>query len=216
MRTLDHDIAPLGKQGARGVLFRVTLGGYGYTFVAKGTVLAFVDDLKHEALVYRRLQPLQGVSVPVFLGAVDLERSYYYDFRVRIIHMMFLSWGGDRLDDGNMSADIQQRRSRELVRSVRDVHKLGVLHGDVREPNALWNSEARRVMLVDFERAVLVDTLRPPLSHIGLNPKRKRSSGMAQPGEERAQCSMKVEIQTAKRIIWYVRHRSDRTRDALH
>jgi len=93
MRTLDHDIAPLGKQGARGVLLCVTLGGYGYTFVAKGTVLAFVDDLKHEALVYRRLQPLQGVSVPVFLGAVDLDRSYYYDFLVRIIHMMFLGVG---------------------------------------------------------------------------------------------------------------------------
>jgi len=63
-------------------------------------------------------------------------------------------------------------------------------------------------MLVDFERAVLVDTLRSPLSHIGLNPMRKRSSGMAQPGAERAQCSMKVEIQTAKRTIQYVRHQT--------
>ncbi|KAK0725680.1 hypothetical protein B0H67DRAFT_551184 [Lasiosphaeris hirsuta] len=95
--SLDDGITPLGHSGAWGVLFRVTLLGFGYTFVAKGTVSAFVRDLEHEADVYARLQPLQGVTVPVFLGAIDLrliDQIYYYDYRVYIIHMTFLSWAG--------------------------------------------------------------------------------------------------------------------------
>lgn len=72
-QTLDEGIIPLGKQGARVALFQVTLLGYGYTFVAKGTVPAFVEDLKHEEVVYRQLECLQGVCVPVFLGAIDLR-----------------------------------------------------------------------------------------------------------------------------------------------
>jgi hypothetical protein len=31
-------------------MFKVTLGAYGYTVIAKGTVLAFVEDLQHEAV----------------------------------------------------------------------------------------------------------------------------------------------------------------------
>jgi len=33
----DNGCEPLGKQGARGALLRLTLESYGYTFVAKGT-----------------------------------------------------------------------------------------------------------------------------------------------------------------------------------
>ncbi|KAJ4308780.1 hypothetical protein N0V84_011896 [Fusarium piperis] len=85
-RSLDDGITPLGEGGARGVLFRVTLLVYGYTFVSKGTVRAFIPDLEHEAAVYDRLRPIQGVNVPVFLGAIDLRsmnKIYYYDHRVR-------------------------------------------------------------------------------------------------------------------------------------
>jgi hypothetical protein len=35
--SLDDGIVPLGNGGVRGVLFKVTLLGYGYTFVSKGT-----------------------------------------------------------------------------------------------------------------------------------------------------------------------------------
>ncbi|KAJ4176646.1 hypothetical protein NW767_015375 [Fusarium falciforme] len=79
----------LGKHGARGALFKVTLLAYGYTFVCKGTVQAFIRDLEHEAAVHKRLERIQGVNVPVFLGAVDLrslKRVYYYDHRVYIAH----------------------------------------------------------------------------------------------------------------------------------
>ncbi|TXB96577.1 hypothetical protein FocTR4_00012044 [Fusarium oxysporum f. sp. cubense] len=93
-QSLDDGIRPLGEGGARGVLFQVTLLAHGYTFVSKGTVRAFIRDLEHEAAVYERLKPIQGVCVPVFLGAVDLRsinKTYYYDHRVYVVHMIFLS-----------------------------------------------------------------------------------------------------------------------------
>ncbi|KAK4071103.1 hypothetical protein Purlil1_13520 [Purpureocillium lilacinum] len=96
--TLDRGITPLQKGGARGVLFKVTLLAYGYTFVSKGTIQVFIPDLEHEAAVYRRLEDLQGIHVPVFLGAVDLrslDRIYYYDHRVYIVHLTLMSWGGE-------------------------------------------------------------------------------------------------------------------------
>jgi predicted Ser/Thr protein kinase len=176
-QTLDDNVEPLWIQGARGIMFKVTLSGYGYTVVAKGTVSAFVEDLQHEAAVYQQLRGLQGIYVPVFLGAVDLERPYYYDFQVRVIHMMFLSWGGDRIDSGSLAEDERQKRKQEVVCSVQAIHAEGILHKDIRTENVLWNEEVGRVMLIDFERAALVDPLRRPLLPASPNLKRKRSVG---------------------------------------
>ncbi|RXG41091.1 hypothetical protein VDGE_30363 [Verticillium dahliae] len=84
-QSLDDGIRPLYVSGARGVLFQVTMIAYGYTFVGKGTVQAFIRDLEHEAAVYERLRSIQGANVPVFLGAIDLrpmKKIYYYDHRV--------------------------------------------------------------------------------------------------------------------------------------
>ncbi|KAH9237195.1 hypothetical protein K456DRAFT_1722447 [Colletotrichum gloeosporioides 23] len=57
-QTLDDGITPLGQGGARGVLFKISLLAYGYTFVSKGTVRAFIEDLEHEVAVYERLRPI--------------------------------------------------------------------------------------------------------------------------------------------------------------
>ncbi|KAJ4176114.1 hypothetical protein NW767_015555 [Fusarium falciforme] len=162
-RSLDDGITPLGHGGARGVLFQVTLLAYGYTFVSKGTVQAFVKDLEHEAAVYQRLQPIQGRHVPVFLGAIDLQsmnRTYYYDHRVYVIHMTFLSWGGDDL---NLTGTGEQLEV-AAVRSLRAMHQQGVIHGDVRRANMLFNAEINGVMMIDFERALLLEPPRRPLA----------------------------------------------------
>jgi hypothetical protein len=53
--TMDDNCWPLAKHGARGTLFKVRLASHGYTFAAKGTVPAFVSDLRHELRVYQRL-----------------------------------------------------------------------------------------------------------------------------------------------------------------
>ena len=76
----------------------VTLTSHGYTVVGKGTILAFVKDLRHEAEVYRRLTTLQGVHVPIYLSSVDLDSPYYYGAGICIVHLMLLSWAGECLN----------------------------------------------------------------------------------------------------------------------
>ncbi|KAI0467070.1 hypothetical protein F4859DRAFT_526168 [Xylaria cf. heliscus] len=181
--SLDHGVVKLGIQGARGALFQVTMLTYGYTFVCKGTVRAFVKDLEHEAAVYERLRSVQGTSVPVFLGAVDLRsinRTYHYDHRVDIIYMMFLSWGGDSLYDVEIGEGEQQRLGDSLSQVLGTVHQEGVVHEDVRRPNILRNPETGGVMLIDFERASLLDHPRRPLGQLVPN-----KSGWSQDTENR-------------------------------
>ncbi|KAJ4317082.1 hypothetical protein N0V84_007535 [Fusarium piperis] len=166
-RSLDEGIVRLGKEGSRGVLFQVTLLKYGYTFVSKGTVAAFIGDLEHEAAVYKHLHRLQGISVPVFMGAIDLRdlgRTYYYDLRVYIVHLSFLSWGGDSLDYVGDSRAMAKSLEGEVVRSLRELHMEGVVHLDVRKANALLNQETGRVMIIDFERASILEQMRRPLA----------------------------------------------------
>ena len=174
--TMDEDCQPLGLQGARGALFKVTLASHGYTIVAKGTVQAFVEDLQHEADVYRRLQPLQGRCVPVCLGGVDLLIPYYYDVGVEIMHMMFLSWAGGCLDNITVSEDTErQGLVKKAMRSIKAIHRFGVLHKDVRSANLLWSRETSQIMLIDFERSEIQEGPPTPLSPINLNVQRKQN-----------------------------------------
>ncbi|KAF4122552.1 hypothetical protein GMORB2_7544, partial [Geosmithia morbida] len=69
-----------------------------HTSVSKDTAKASMPDPWHEAEVYRRLLPIQGKNVPVFLGTVHLRQmqktTYYYGHRVYVVFSTFLSWGG--------------------------------------------------------------------------------------------------------------------------
>ena len=91
---MDNNYTPLEIQGARGALFKLTLASHGYTLVGKGTVRAFIPDLRHEGRVYKNLRKLQGTCVPVYLGNFDCIYPYEYDIDVQIIHFLLLSWGG--------------------------------------------------------------------------------------------------------------------------
>ncbi|KIX92010.1 uncharacterized protein Z520_12281 [Fonsecaea multimorphosa CBS 102226] len=151
---MDHNCDPLGIQGARGVLFRVTEVSHGYTFVAKGTIDELRQHLRHEGQVYQRLLPIQGSATPVYLGNIDLDHPYFYDVGVKIVHMVLMSWGGFSLYERSPAID-GSLLEREKQRSMREVSQLLVVHGDLRLPNMLWNDEAQRVLLIDFERAHL-------------------------------------------------------------
>jgi hypothetical protein len=87
----DNGCKPLGNQGARSTLFRLTLESYRYTFVAKGTVMAFKAKLKHEGSVYRHLDKVQGDLIPVHPGNISLVRPYFLDVEVKIVHMLLMS-----------------------------------------------------------------------------------------------------------------------------
>ena len=58
----------LGKQGARGALFKLTLESDGYTFVAKGSVEAFVPKLKHEGACHGRVNGHKWIWFRVWDG----------------------------------------------------------------------------------------------------------------------------------------------------
>ncbi|KAI1271441.1 hypothetical protein F5Y07DRAFT_382939 [Xylaria sp. FL0933] len=179
-----HGLA--GKIGAIGALFKLELAPYGYTFVGKGTQSAHLCHLRHESLVYSRLERLQGDVVPVYLGIVDLPGPWGYVLPggARILHMMLMSWGGEVATDASV-----QNLAVELSRSEQAVWSEGVAHGDKRDPNILWNEERRRVMLIDFDRAAL----RPAVKHkqlltlSGNGKKRKRQGDIPKMyGQKRA------------------------------
>lgn len=170
---MDTNCDPLWIQGSRGALFKITLTGYGYTVAAKGTVFAWVSDLEHEASVYRRLARIQGFHVPVYLGSIDLQTPYLHGRGVQIIHMMFMAWGGDRIDR-HLRGSKKSLIVEQAIRSMDSIHQHGVLHTDALPRNMLWSEELQHVLFVDFERAeVQVVEERPALSPISPNRKRK-------------------------------------------
>lgn len=134
-------------------MFKITLVSHGYSFVAKGKVKAFVVDLRHEGHMYNRLESLQGSAVPVCLGNMDLNRTYFLGVGVKIVHMMFMAWGGDNLYKHTPSVP-SARLGKEKQRSMDEIRQLGVIHKDERLANMLWNESQDRVMLIDYERAV--------------------------------------------------------------
>jgi len=167
----DNGCEPLGNQGARGALFKLTLEWYGYTFVAKGTVTAFEAKLKHEGLVYQHLDEVQGELIPVYLGNISLVRPFFLDVGVRIVHMLLMSWAGEQA-----RKDLMLPMGRDLAvetsTAVTKILGCGVEHGDVRPPNVLWNTESRNVLLVDFERSEILKQVQV-LQKISPNRKRK-------------------------------------------
>ncbi|KAK0707831.1 hypothetical protein B0H67DRAFT_647972 [Lasiosphaeris hirsuta] len=155
--TLDEGIMPLGRHGARGALFCITLLSHGYTFAAKGTTSSSVRFIEHEARVYEQLQPIRGLYVPVSLGTIDLEelgRRYFYAADVHIIYFPLLSWAGrDLFEAREQTGGVGMQDN--VLQSLRSLHALGVAHGDVRRENLVWSHmPSDPVMIIDFERSV--------------------------------------------------------------
>jgi len=166
--TLDRNCTELKKQGTRGALFKITLASYGYTFVGKGTRDVFVPDLKHEGRMYDRLQSIQGKMIPVYLGNINLDRPWR-DLGVRIIHMLLMSWGGERVDKVKGARSFKM----DIKQFEGEIAQLGVQHEDLILDNMLWNEEADGMMFIDLERAT--EIRRTALQELPVNRKRKRS-----------------------------------------
>ncbi|KAF4334308.1 hypothetical protein FBEOM_11861 [Fusarium beomiforme] len=212
-RSLDEGITRLRQGGTRSVLFQVTLLAYGYTFLGKGTVRAFVSDLTHEAAVYNRLSPLQGRDVPVFLGAIDLramDKIYYFVHRVYVVHITFLSWGGDSLADALKTGGFTDKNLQSMaITALRAMHQEGVVHKDVLFSNMLFNREVKRVMMIDFERAVLVKPPRPPLAQLVPNKRRRKPEETECKKTATSSCNIRrvgegfsKDILDAKMVFW--------------
>lgn len=155
-RDLDHNFTPMGFQGGYSAPFKVTCAAYGYTVVGKATTSQRWKKVSREAEVYRILHHAQGSAIPVFLGAIDLAKVYFLHGAGDIRHMLLMGWGGEDLRHAKPEKD----HHRAVLRSLREIHSLGVLHQDVRPENILWNAELNRALIIDFHRCTL-DHQRP-------------------------------------------------------
>jgi predicted Ser/Thr protein kinase len=87
----------------------------------------------------------------VFLGALDMAQNYFLHGAGEIQHMLLMAWAGEPLTQS------QWENERNAVKSSHaEIWKLGVLHGDVRRENTLWNSELNRVLIIDFHKSELI------------------------------------------------------------
>ncbi|KAI5284929.1 hypothetical protein KEM54_000952 [Ascosphaera aggregata] len=151
---LDRNCTPMGGCGASGAPFKVTSAVYGYTIVGKGTTSYLWPELLREAEVYRVLQQVQGSAVPIFLGAIDLEKTYFLHGAGPIQHMLLMGWGGKPVSSmKNIPSETgcnEEALNLEISESVKKIRSLGVQHKDLRLDNILWNAELRRPLIIDF------------------------------------------------------------------
>lgn len=57
-RTMSQDCENLRLNGARGILFKLSLVSHGYTFIGKVTIEYWIPELTYEGRVYYRLRKL--------------------------------------------------------------------------------------------------------------------------------------------------------------
>jgi hypothetical protein len=126
-----------------------------------------VGDLIHESTIYHRLLPIQGKYVPVHLGDIKVDSLLYYAGAVRIVHMMFLSFGGFPI-----RLPILAALADEAIRGLQAIHQLGVLQKDPAARNILVHPDRPGMTWIDFERAALLSS-RVTLGSLSPNRKRK-------------------------------------------
>ncbi|CAK7242672.1 MAG: hypothetical protein STHCBS139747_004169 [Sporothrix thermara] len=164
-KNMDKDCECLDKYGCfgrRGVLFKITVTGYGYTLVAKGVQYRHRHVLEHEAALYRCLASFQGRLVPVCLGVVELERDIPLHSCAVVSHLMLMSYAGPDL--GLHSSDARGKKllprdvdwSVETERTWDELEAAGLQDEDLRSRNVAWCAEVGRVMQFDFDQATFV------------------------------------------------------------
>ncbi|CEJ83111.1 hypothetical protein VHEMI03138 [[Torrubiella] hemipterigena] len=165
----NADCMCLYLSGRRGVLFKVTLSSHGYTMVAKGMESFDQHFLLHEKSIYDRLRPIQGRSVPVCVGIVDLVLPNHFDGGV-YSQFLFLSWAGEPLPKC-VNATQEVSLVGGVKAALKAIHRLRVLHRDVAGRNILYDANGN-VMVIDFEGSEVRD--KQPLEQLSLNILRQK------------------------------------------
>ncbi|PTB45165.1 uncharacterized protein TrAFT101_000624 [Trichoderma asperellum] len=143
--------SPLELWGSIGTLFKVTLVGYGYTFVTKATLRANWVYLHREGEMYGMLKDIQGSCIPVCLGIVRVDPEFWHEHRL-LSQFMVLSWAGlpvyENFDEGEKSLF-----GNSVFRAYSELHRAGLQHRDADLSNMLYNPQLGRIMIVDFHGA---------------------------------------------------------------
>ncbi|KAG6090008.1 hypothetical protein E4U31_007987 [Claviceps sp. LM219 group G6] len=149
-----------GVVGDTGTVFKVIDWEYGYTFVAKAIISPHMILSERESRVYKRLKPIQGEHVPVYLGMADLPLGDVDEYGERVggiwtddgdhnlKQMILLSWAGVPL--------VREHRGQRGP-ALHAVHDLGVRHRGGQMGHVLYNTERNGIMLVDFETSYLCE-----------------------------------------------------------
>ncbi|EGE07247.1 hypothetical protein TEQG_06320 [Trichophyton equinum CBS 127.97] len=145
----------LKKGGIHGSIFALTLKGYGYTCIGKGTSYRS----KHEAHIYGLLEPLQGITVPIFLGDVHFTKSKYFLLDRTIVQLSLMAWGGKCLSEASPLIEEHDLADR-VKQAQKKLLSHGVAHLDFEERNILWNEEVQGVMVIDFGRVKVIESLK--------------------------------------------------------
>ncbi|KAL2887370.1 hypothetical protein HOO65_050491 [Ceratocystis lukuohia] len=177
-----------GLYGAIGCLFKLSINGYGYTFVAKGVESHNARRLKRETRIYSHLRQQQGTLIPVHLGLVKLHSPYPFMAKFTTLsHLMLMSYTGKALHYGPSLDQQSQELGRDLNQEVEDTYQKlqdwGLNDRDHDVCNATWCEETQSVMKIDFDHCVLdMDVYEAKLKAIegclgGSGATRKRSMG---------------------------------------
>ncbi|KAL5621341.1 hypothetical protein BROUX41_006811 [Berkeleyomyces rouxiae] len=146
-----------GLVGSIGYLFKITVTGYGYTFVAKGVGSLDNYRLLREVHVYERLAEQQGVTIPVRLGIVPLLLPYPMTNGVLITHMLLMSYANLGLHSRRAQRFAEMGHvdlEREEERTLRELEAVGLVDRDYTSNGSLtWNRELQRVMKIYFDHA---------------------------------------------------------------
>ncbi|EGE82502.1 hypothetical protein BDDG_05446 [Blastomyces dermatitidis ATCC 18188] len=159
-RNLDENckcLDTMGMFGAVGVLFKITLTNYGYTFVAKGVQAVDEKAILNEANVYAHLWKLQGVTIPVHLGNIKLLQTYPLVSTATVTSMMLMSWAGNSLHSEDYKSDVDIEAQKQ--QSIAELSAAGLVHYDLRRANMGWNQERQRVMVFDFDQSSIQPSL---------------------------------------------------------
>ncbi|KAJ5630105.1 hypothetical protein N7528_003762 [Penicillium herquei] len=168
---------PIGECGSYGAPFKLTYLEYGYTVIGKGTISGLWDRVSREVQVYQILRKAQGSAVPVFLGTIDLAKTYHLDGAGPIRHMLVMGFAGERTAKMDLTPELE----RQIQISNKEIESLGIIHDDLRRENVLWCEELKRALIIDFNDATLKS--RPSLH----KSKSKRRSGSTERSDVKRQ-----------------------------
>ncbi|EXK76918.1 hypothetical protein FOQG_18355 [Fusarium oxysporum f. sp. raphani 54005] len=130
----------------------------------KLTFGALYDAFPTESRVFENRNFLAGLGNRISQRPIADEKTLEY-----FLH--------NSVEDPNMG-DMNRSLEDEAIRSLRAMHRKGVIHKDVRLENMLFNPETNGVMVIDFERALLLKQPRRPLAQLVPNKRAWKSETM--------------------------------------
>lgn len=103
----------------------------------------FVDAKKYECESYA-LHELAGCyGVPQIIT----EDKFYND---NLPYFIFDNYGKE-IEDDELILNYQK-----VIKILTSIHERGIIHGDIKHENILWNPEIQRATIIDFDRAIKV------------------------------------------------------------